>query len=273
MIKYKGIIWQQYHGALLPKVPPHVEIVLSKEDEEYLLKISNAYFLRYTNKWDGKDGQFWYIIKDREENLEQYNSNNRRKIRKGLKNCIVKKVSSYIIANEGYEAYISAFKNYKTALIPYTKDEFYKNHINVENYDYFAVYTKDMKMIAYSSNTIDENMVNYITIKFNPNYLKLYPSYALFYEMNKYYINEKKYLYVNDGARSISHDTNIQDFLIQKFNFRKAYCKLNIIYRWDIALVVKILYPIRGIIDMFDIRLFKKMGVLLKQESIRRSYE
>jgi hypothetical protein len=91
--------------------------------------------------------------------------------------------------------------------------------------------------------------------------------------MNRYYINEQKFLYVNDGARSISHDTNIQNFLIDKFHFRKAYCKLNIIYRWDIGLIITILYPFRKITTKSGNSLFKKIAVLLRQEEIRRSFE
>ena len=273
MIKYKRIDWFNYHGALMPRVAPHININLTKEDKKYLLKKSGAFFLRYNNEWDRTESEFWYIIKDKEENLGQYNSNNRRKIRKGLKNCIVKKVDNNEIANNGYKVYVEAMKNYNTNLKIYTKEEFYTNHIN-STYDFWAVYENGGgSMIAYSLNTIQDNMVNYTTIKFHPNYLRLYPSYALFYEMNRYYINKKKYLYVNDGARSISHDTNIQQFLQDKFNFRKAYCKLNIVYRWDIALVVKILYPFRKLFNKFDNNILKKISVLLKQEEIRRSFE
>ena len=48
--------------------------------------------------------------------------------------------------------------------------------------------------------------------------------------MNKYYLNENNFKYVNNGTRSISHQTNIHDFLIDKFKFRKAYCKMEIEY-------------------------------------------
>lgn len=274
MIKYKGIDWHSYQGALLPKTPPHEDIYLTKEEQIELLKLSRAYFLRYNSHWDCEEkSEFWYIIKDEEENLEQYSSNNRTQIRKGLKNCIVKKVTAQEIAENGYSAYIEAFKNYKTDLQPSSKKQFYNNHIDCKN-DFFAVYEKDEnKMIAYSQNIIQDNMVNYSTIKFHPDYLKLYPSYALFYIMNQYYINEKKYLYVSDGARSISHDTNIQDFLIQKFHFRKAYCRLNIVYRDDVGLLVNALYPFKTFFAMFDNKYFKKILVLLKHEEIRKSYD
>jgi hypothetical protein len=51
-------------------------------------------------------------------------------------------------------------------------------------------------MIAYSQNIIENNSINYSTVKFDPTCLRLYLSYALFYEMNRYYLNEQKKLSV-----------------------------------------------------------------------------
>ena len=273
MIKFKNINWYLYYGALIPKVPPHYEITLTKKEQKELLKISRALFLRYTNEWDRDGGEFWYIIKDKYEKLEDYNSNNRRKIRKGLKNCIVKKVNIETISNYGYEVYITAMNKYKTTLNIVSEEEFKKNKVSSKNYDFWAVYNKDNIMIAYSSNKVEDNSCNYMEIKFHPDYLRFYSSYAIFSEMNRYYINEKKLLYVNDGARSISHETNIQQYLEDKFDFRKAYCKLNVIYRWDIGLAVKILYPFRGVFNFKNSSLLQKISVILKQEEIRRSFE
>ncbi len=277
MIEYKGIQWYIYQGALLPNVSPHYEINLSYKEQKELLKISKALFLRYTNEWDRNSGEFWYVIKDQKEELESYNSNNRRKIRKGLKNCIVKKVSNNIIARNGYDVYKNAFLNYKTesSLI---KEEYFKESIlNAIGNDFWAVYKKEEdgieKMIAYSQNIIGNKSVNYSTIKFHPKYQRLYSSYALFFEMNKYYIDVKNFLYVSDGARSISHDSNIQNFLIDKFKFRKAFVKLNVSYRWDVKLAVVLLYPLRGIISKIEHSFFNKISIILKQENIRRSFE
>lgn len=91
MIEYKNIKWYKYHGALLPRVAPHQEIYLSKKEAKELLKKSGAYFLRYTNEWDREGGEFWYVIKDTQEGLVQYKSRIRNQIKRGLKNCIVKK--------------------------------------------------------------------------------------------------------------------------------------------------------------------------------------
>ncbi len=273
MIKFKGINWYPYHGILLPKIPSHQEIVLSKKEQGELLKKSQAYLLRWISNWDGAKGEFWYIVKDHFDGLNELSGNTRSKVRRGLKNCRVSKVLANEIAKNGYEVYVSAMNNYQTNLNIISEKEFRNNKVNSKSYDIWAVYEKDTgKMIAYSSNTIQENSCNYTEIKFHPKYLKLYSSYALFYEMNRYYLEEENFLYVNDGARSISHETNIQSFLVDKFKFRKAYCRLNIVYRKDIAIFVKVLYPFRTIISKLSFPIANKIAVLLKQEEIRRSF-
>ena len=278
-IEYKNIVWKKYHGALIPNTAPNVEISLTKEESKELLKKTNAYFLRYTNNWDTKNkSEFWFVIKDGNEDIDFYKSKIRNQIKKGLKNCIVKKVLPEEIAIKGYEVYKKAFDNYNTTLTLASQNKFYEDILKNKHYDYFAVYSRlengnEDKMIAYSSNLIEDNSCNYKTIKFDPDYLSLYPSYALIYEMNLYYLNQLSLDFVNDGARSISHDTNIQDYLIHKFNFRKAFCKLNIYYRKDIYLFVKIIFPFRNIIKKINSKITNKVSVLLVQEEIRRSYE
>lgn len=273
-IRLNSVVWYHYHGALLPKVKPDQNIELSEAEAKKLLRESKAFFLRYTSNWDmKKESEFWYVIKDSREELSSYSSKMRNQIKKGLKNCEVKKVTNLEIAKNGYMSYSKAFKKYKTDLKPMGYDTFYKNTLKSNGYDYFAVYNKQGEMIAYSTNKIEDDSCSYMTIKYDPDYLKLYPSYALIFEMNHYYLNKLDFKYVSDGARSISHDINIQDYLIQKFKFPKAYCKLHIVYRSDVKIIVSILFPFRNIVFKLNNKLFNKISILLKQEEIKRSYE
>ena len=84
------------------------------------------------------------------------------------------------------------------------------------------------------------------------------------------YINKKKFKYIHNGTKSIAHHTNIQDFLIKKFKFRKAFCHLHVLYRRDVEVLVNLLYPFRYIISRIDINFFQKLGIVLKQEEIIR---
>jgi len=270
-MKYNDIVWNCYRGAFVPKVHPHQDVVLSKEDAIKILKRSNAYFLRWTNKWDSNESPFWYVIQDKFFDINELSRNTRSKIRRGYKRCYIKKVDKKIIATEGYDVYHNAFKKYKTDLTAMNKESFYNNIMAKESYDFFAVYNNDTDMmIAYSTNYIDARVCNYTTIKFHPEYLKLYPSYVLFYEMSKYYLKENNYFYIHDGARSIAHDTNIHDFLLKTFKFRKSFVKLNLVYRWDVKIIINTLYPFRKIIE--KIKNINKLNALLLQENIFRSY-
>ena len=265
------INWINYQNVLIPNLPPHKVINITKNQAKELIKKYNVYFIRWVSEWDIEKSKFWYIIKDEKESLDNYNSNNRRKIRKALKTYEIKLVSKNTMIDYGYEVYINAFKRYKTFLKPMTLEQF-QNSILKSNAEYWGVFFNG-KLIAYSQNIIQNNSCNYAVIKLHPDYLKHYPAYGLFYKMNQYYLNEKNFLYVNDGAKSLSHDTNIQKFLIDKFRFRKAYCKLNIDYRKDIELLVNILYPFRHFIFNSNNKILQKLEVLLKHEEIRRSFD
>jgi len=264
-----NILWSIYHNVLIPNLPPHKVLDITSTQAKELIKYYNVYFIRWISKWDIAKSDFWYIIKDEKEDLALYNSNNRRKIRKALKTYDIKLVSKDVISKQGYDVYINAFKRYKTFLKPTSQQAFIDSIMHSEC-EFWGVFFHD-KLIAYAQNIIQDNSCNYSVIKLHPDYLKHYPAYGLFYRMNIYYLNEKNLLYVNDGAKSLSHDTNIQNFLIDKFRFRKAYCKLDIVYRKDIEILVYLLYPFKRFIFDSHNKILKKLEVLLKHEEIRRS--
>lgn len=81
-----------------------------------------------------------------------------------------------------------------------------------------------------------------------------------------------KNFYINDGARSISHETNFQDYLEKCFGFRKAYCKLHIAYNPRIKWAVKVLLPFRKILCKFDeIGFIHQIDSVLKMEEFCNS--
>ena len=272
MLEYKGINWYKYHGALLPRIKPDCNISLSKKEQKELLKLSKAYFIRWCDEWDRDGGEFWYVIKDQKEDLASYKSKVRNQIRKGLKHCRVERVSKEYIAKNAYAVYRKAFKRYDTFIDMGTAEQFKNNFNRQDNRDYWAVFVGE-RLVAYAENILWKNACEYSSVKLDPDYLKLYPAYALFFTMNLYYLNEKNLRYVSDGARSLSHDTKIQEFLIKKFYFRKAFCRLNVTYRKDIQRIVSLFYPFRHFITKSNYSPFQKLSVLLRHEEIRRSYE
>lgn len=266
-------LWRKYNGSLIPDQPPHILVDDSENVIAKKIKEHNSYFARWTSNFDcHQQTDFWYVINDRHLKIEDYSKNTRSKIRRGLKNCIVKVVSLDEIKEFGYECYKYAFENYNTHLQPKSNLEFADDLDTLDReWEFWGVFF-DGKLIGYSQNRIVKDYCDYSTIKFHPKYLKYYPSYALFFSMNAYYLNEMKFKYINDGARSISHETNIQEFLIQKFQFRKAYCKLHLSYSYKFKIIILLLYPLKSIIGFFNNTFAKKVSSVLKQEAIRRSF-
>lgn len=268
-----GVSWRLYQGALLPDAASHIDVSISKEQAREAMRTSGAYFIRYTDRWDSSPGEFWYVIKDHYGDIEELSSKTRNQVRKALKNCRIEKIDATELLNHGFELYQNAFSRYSGPLDTVDRSTFEREVGEGNRREYFAVYTAENKMIAYGVNKIYDDVCYYDAIRLHPDHLGLYPGYALIYTMNRYYLHEKKFKYVNDGARSISHETNVQDFLISKFKFRRAYCRLNIVYRWDVAIIVRCLYPFRKWVQYCSLALCKKLFALLTQEEIRRSFE
>ncbi len=115
MIIHNNIRWNKYKGVLIPAEAPNKKIILDRKDKHFLLSKSGTYFLRWIENWDiEKETQFWYIIKDTFGGFEELSSNTRNQVRKGLKNCDVKKVTGDFIIQNAYDVYLKAHLSYKT---------------------------------------------------------------------------------------------------------------------------------------------------------------
>ena len=269
-------IWRKYHSALIPWKPPHQDIGLSRNQIQQELKNNNAFFARWTTNFDSKEQSvFWYIINDKKLDLKDYSINTRSKIKRGFKKLTVKKISKEELLKHGFTVYKNALSRYEIVLQKLTKNQFKQELENLDqHWDFWGVYCNEKQnLVAYSLNRLVEDYCDYSTIKFDPMYLKNYSSYVLYFSMNKYYLNEKNFKYVNNGTRSISHQTNIHDFLIDKFKFRKAYCKMQIEYAPKIKFLVDSFLIFSYFFSLIPLNIFRKIHVVLYQEQIRRLCE
>ena len=274
-VDFKGIRWKEYNGALLPDAPANTEIKLTKAERRKLAGKTGAYFIRWISDWDrGKESSFWYVIKDSFGGMEELSSKMRNQVRKGYKNNIVEMIDAGRLKREGYNVFSKAYSRYGNLGNPFSEDEFraWVDEMNgAGEYHFWAVFNSEAnKMAGFACNRIRGGECGYSSLKLDPVYMKNYASYALLYEMNKYYLDDKGYDYINDGARSILHDTNFQDFLISKFNFRKAYCRLHVHYKFPAGAAVAVLYPFRKLLFRSDKIASGKIGAVLNQEEMRR---
>lgn len=278
MIGYEFIVhlqthWRDNQGALFPLSPPCMLKSCSDVDARSVLESHDKLFVRWESAFDqGHHTAWWHIIKDQAVTLSDLSSNTRSKVRRGLKSFDCASISRDTVLSEAYEVYKSAFARYETHEKEFSRNEFL-NAVKAlpDQTEFWGVRDKvSGALVAFSENYVEAEVSFYNTIWFEPSALRKYSSYALFYEMNLHYLEERKFRYVSDGARSLSHDTQIHDFLESKFGFRKAYARLHVVYAPWLRVAVAVAFPLRNLIEKVRLGPFKKASILLKQEEIRR---
>lgn len=269
-----GQIFRLYNKMAIAFGPVMQDFSVSKNEAGNICKKLGSVLIRWTNQMDkqGEESDWYAVICDEFVSLETMKSKLRNQVKKSMASCEVRRISSLEIIEKGFDVYKKATQAYSNVIHVVSENQFkdsFKGHENFEDIiHYWGVYY-DEKLIAYAHNYVfDKTEVSYNVIKIDPEFLFFNPSYALIFKMNEFYLKEQGFIYVNDGFKSILHDSNIQGFLMQKFNFRKAYCSFNIEYKKPLDLVIKIAYPFRNILAKADNR-FK---ALFEMESIRRAH-
>lgn len=257
-----------YKGCWINGQAPHMARQMSaREVQSYLLQ--GGFMLRNTYDFDTADKtSFWYIIKDTFGGMDELSSSTRNCIRRSLKTIEYRRISGDILLRDGgYDVMVAACKSYKVKCsVP--SIESFTQRINSlsEEYELWGGYLiEDGRLVVFSINRIANGICEYQTFKCHPLYYRhYYPYYGLIYTMNSYYLSENKLRYVLDGARSITEHSNIQPFLEDKFKFRKAYCRLQIVYKPLFGLVVHCLYPFRQYMP-------SKVKAILYMEAMKRN--
>jgi hypothetical protein len=264
-----GIYWRLYHGTLVPAQATRCFVELSQGEASALLKESKAWFLRYASKPCEEKTEWWYIICDPYK-IDKFPSKIRNMIKRGNRSCSVKRISAEWLAKYGYECYFTAYNRYKNAS-PVREDIFHNNILKTigSPFEYWGVFVGDL-FAGYCQCIVEGNEVSTSVIKYHPEYLKYYTSYALINSMIKHYVIENNAT-ISNGNRSIAHDTNIQDFLL-KLGFRRQFCRLNVVYQPMLKLTIKTLFPLYKLINKLPDRgPVHKLQALLYQENLRRA--
>jgi len=266
-----GTHWKIYHKALVPASPIPTFTQLTLEEAKAILNQSNAHFIRWSSDPTEEPTTWWWNVCSSYDK-SKLSSNTRSKIKRGTRLCTVDRVSAPWLAQHGYECYVSAFQRYTNAS-PEPFESFRTRIMETADYEdlfqYWAVFCEG-RLVGYVKCDIEPKKgVSTNVLKYNPEGLKQYASYALMDTLLTSYVVERA-LPINNGERTVLHDSNMQDFLL-KFGFRRHYCRLNIIYSSPLHHVVNLVYPFRSLVQRLPKHsLFIKVKALLVQESYRR---
>ena len=261
--------YSEYKKCLIWDGETRLERELTAEQRKYLLKSSSAWMIRNIYDWDyGRPTNFWELINDTPRKIEELPSKTRNQIRRCFRDCEIRRLeNSELVESDGYTVFAEAFKGYKDVSVNIARREDWERSI-LENdtSEFWGVFTReDSRLIAFAINTVKDKSVGYNTLKAIPSMMnKHYPYFGLLFEMNRHYLEERRFNYVSDGFRSVTEHSNIQPFLEKNFLFRKAYCRMNLQYALWLGLIVKLLYPFRNLIPI------KKIRHILNFEEIAR---
>ncbi|MDD4873769.1 MAG: hypothetical protein PHE15_02185 [Dehalococcoidales bacterium] len=274
-ILLNGVLWTEYQKMIVPVGPvfDKYEIPYAKQRADLLRFFKECVLMRAGGGFIDTPNAWYAVVCDRPFDLADLSANTRSKVRRGLKNCVVRRIDVKFMAEHAWSVFFSGVKRYKNDWLRVSEGQFRESIIATEGFEdiihYWGVFERGTgKFIAFVKNYLyDRTEINYWTIRFHHDFLSLYSSYALFYEMNRYYLDGEKFEYVNAGFRSLLHETNIQEYLTEKFLFKKQPVGLEIFYRPFIGRCMSLTYPYRSLLG----KLYQPLAALYKLEEINRA--
>ena len=227
---------------------------------------------RWTTDFDcGYETDWWYCIKEAPYRRDELSKSSRKHIRQAQKKVCVKIIDQVQYAKQLYRVYEEAVIGYKNFKDTSTEEGFIDS-IRRDKRTYWGAFDIETNiLVAYMVFEENETYVSTTTAKFSKKYMNLNASTAMYNEALEYYLNQRGFRYVEGGERNINHATNTQEYKIEKFHYKKAYCHLHIAYNPKVGWAVKLVYPFRKILRALDrLRIVHLINGVLKMEEICR---
>jgi len=270
--------WKYYNNAVIPSCAPHMipNLAVVKNKEVFRSKQFQGRVLlaRWTSDWDcERQTEWWYIIKDSPFDISKLKAKRRYEINKGIKNFDVRIVDASALKDDFYRVTIEAYSGWPEKYRPnVSKESIQELIVSWSKSIIFGGFDRESgELMAYAVLTDFGTYIEFSILRAVPNAEKLGINAAMVAGILEHFKEKLEHgIYINDGSRSIRHETAFQDYLEKYFEFRKAYCKLEIAYKGIVGMAVKCLYPFKDRITG-DSSIGSKVLAILKMEEIRRS--
>ena len=215
--------------------------------------------------------------------IEKLTAKQRYRVRRGLQrndifiadiDCLEKEADGiYRAFIKSTEDYPKVYKTEAPAKVAFIDS--LKKLVMAGNADIWICRDKESGNIVGFGHSPYEGKVAYLSwVKLDPAYFKNEVNAALAFEICRHYLNDLGFDYICDGERNIRHQTSYQDFLVTVLGFRKAPCRLNIVYHPLFKPVVMMLYPFRSLFKRFkdsNKLIFNAYCILYQEQCARES--
>jgi hypothetical protein len=245
-------LWVKNGRMIVPVGPAHRDYEISEEQAHQLLKKApGSLLVKYHSvpKEPSVHGAWYAIIGDNFIALGAYRNKYQKDIKKGLKNCDVRQLDASFIAKYGYNVYLAAFSRYQGIPKPMGRDS-YKDMIHAtidfnDIYHYWGAFYK-VKLVAYMVIVVyGDEEANISVGKYDPEFLRYRSSDALLYTLSQHYLQNKSVQYINSGYRNIHHKTNVEEYVLRKFSYKKLYLNSKVTYNYILEYYLKLTFPLR----------------------------
>ena len=262
-----------YRGVWIATTP-HQSKKITREDATKLLK-KGGLMVRNTYDFDcEEETEFWYVVKDAPFVFEDLSAKQKRFVRKALERCEVRQMDPKIVLDDAWMVYEAAFENYKNADNKKNEKEFKNEMTNASGCLWAAFCKKTGTMVGWMLTSAYSDFAEIKMAKYHPSYSYVRPSTVLHNQVLYCYLNTLNLRYLSSGTRNLNHKTNVQEYKISKWHFRKAYCRLKVYYSPKIGGIVQMIYPFRRLLRCFDsVTFFHRVNGLLKMEEIARTFD
>ncbi len=272
LIKAGGTVWRRYfeYNALVQASTKPEPVDLTRTQAMDLLRESGTQLLRYFSRTFEQPTQFWYVVCDRYD-FEGLSTKLRTKIKRAYKDCVIRPLDASWLAANGYECYAAAFSRYKNGVAD-SREMFEEKCLSCVDgpFQFWGAFIGDV-LVGFVKAIVGEDYVTLSAFKVHPGFPSSRPAYALMDAVLRENVVAAKKT-VNNGFRSLNHDTNMQDFVLQ-FGFRKVHCDLKVVYCRPLEILMGLLYPLKPFVDRAPTpRVLTSVKALLRQEEIRRSF-
>lgn len=242
----KGVIYSGDHYKRTKLTPSEAKSIMNKY---------NALYLRNIYDFDtDEETNYYHVIQDKFYDIDELPSKSTRKnLRKSLNTYRYEIVSKNEILKYGYKIFCEAAIRFNIKPSR-TSQEFvdYINEIYNQGGDFWIGYdiASGEPAMWESILKFDDNVVMDIE-RLSYKFTKGNPTYGLNYKITEYYIKEKGYKYIDAGAISITQHSNVQDFLINKLQFRRAFCRSELYFKPWINFLLALGKPIFPLMKYF----------------------
>lgn len=270
--------WKYYNHAAIPVIAPNEEpdMVPINDGSIWKIKGGTPLLARWTTEFDcGYETNWWYVVKDNPFDINALKSKRRYEINKGIKNFNVKEIEPINYADELYNVQIAAYSAYPEKYRPSVDKQAFLSSIKTwSSYVCIGAFSRENdELCGYSLLSKEsKNYVAFMVLRTKPEQEKNGVNAAIVEGIMRYF---DSFLtnggYICDGARSINHETAFQDYLEKYFGFRKAYCKLHIVYNPKVKWLIMLMFPIRRFLMKLDgIGKVHQINSVLRMEEIVR---